>query len=244
MKAYTTRVGHGPFPTELTDAVGESLRKIGALLLCLSHAWYFDPPLTIPMLGHEFGTTTGRPRRCGWADLPMMRYVQMVNNFKYINLTKLDVLSELKEIKVAVNYRIDGKVVPSFPASLEDLSRVEVEYKTLPGWQCDISKARKLSDLPEALRRFDSFLSLSLSSPLTCENLENQCPKVRQVLGRRPSSAIQVDRRRCWSRGHDLALSIDDGILCVFLSCAVISNNKTKNKIYLCTSFVEQTNKH
>jgi len=111
-KAYTTRVGAGPFPTELTNEVGELMRK----------------------RGHEFGTTTGRPRRCGWLDLSLVRYTYMVNGYNSLNLTKLDILDTFKEIKVAVAYKLDGKLLDSLPGSLDDLARVEVVYETLKGW--------------------------------------------------------------------------------------------------------------
>lgn len=132
MKAYSTRVGSGPFPTELFDETGEELRRVG----------------------HEFGTTTGRPRRCGWMDIPMMKYVNDINGFDYINLTKVDVLDQLEEIKIATKYLIDGKEIPSMPSTLENLAKVTVEYITLPGWKTDISKCRTYSDLPVNTRNF------------------------------------------------------------------------------------------
>jgi len=102
VKAYTTRVGEGPFPTELKDQIGESLRKIGS----------------------EFGATTGRPRRCGWLDIPVLRYSTNINGYSSINITKLDVLSDLDEIKIGVNYKINGKVIDYMPANIEELSHV------------------------------------------------------------------------------------------------------------------------
>lgn len=125
-KAYTTRVGSGPFPTELTNELGHAIRE----------------------KGHEYGTTTGRPRRCGWLDTVVLRYSQMINRFNALNLTKLDVLSDLLEIKIAVSYSYQGKKLDSFPSHLEMLSHVEVEYETLPGWKCDISSITSFSDLP------------------------------------------------------------------------------------------------
>ena len=105
-KAYTTRVGEGPFPTELNDATGELMRK----------------------RGHEFGTTTGRPRRCGWLDLALVRYTHLVNGFTSLNLTKLDILDTFKDIKVAVAYKLNGRELDSLPGNLEDLAKVEVVY--------------------------------------------------------------------------------------------------------------------
>jgi len=128
-KAYVTRVGAGPFPTELTDDLGNKIREIGK----------------------EYGTTTGRPRRCGWIDMVALKYVSRINGFNYINLTKLDVLSTLKEVKIAVSYKHkSGKIYTNtYPSNLEALSECQVVYETFPGWQSDISKARKMEDLPE-----------------------------------------------------------------------------------------------
>jgi len=126
-KAYVTRVGAGPFPTELNNEIGEKMRSIG----------------------HEFGVTTGRPRRCGWLDIVALRYVCTINDFTYLNLTKLDVLSTLKEIKIATSYSVNGKkLTEGYPSTLDDLEKVTVEYETYPGWLSDISTARKMSDLP------------------------------------------------------------------------------------------------
>ncbi|CAI7793277.1 unnamed protein product [Closterium sp. NIES-54] len=126
-KAYTTRVGEGPYPTELFGELGEQLRKAG----------------------HEFGTTTGRPRRCGWLDIVALRYACQVNGFTALNLTKLDVLSGLPELQLGVGYRApDGSLLPAFPADLELLGQVEVEYETVPGWQEDITDVRTFEELP------------------------------------------------------------------------------------------------
>ncbi|CBQ68464.1 probable ADE12-adenylosuccinate synthetase [Sporisorium reilianum SRZ2] len=136
MKAYTTRVGMGPFPTELHEEIGHHLQEVGA----------------------EYGVTTGRRRRCGWLDLVMMRYSCLINGYTSLNLTKLDVLDQLKELKIAVGYVIDGKELPSFPADLEVLAKVEVQYKTLPGWQQDISKATTWEELPDNCRSYVEFI--------------------------------------------------------------------------------------
>lgn len=128
-KAYTTRVGSGPYPTELLDEAGENLRSAG----------------------HEYGTTTGRPRRCGWLDLVALKYSCQINGFSALNLTKLDVLSGLSRIRLGVAYKgPDGNVLPSFPADLDLLQKVEVIYEDLPGWQADISSVRRYEDLPSA----------------------------------------------------------------------------------------------
>lgn len=126
VKAYTTRVGAGPFPSELLDTLGEQIRE----------------------KGHEFGTTTGRPRRCGWLDIPVLKYTHMINDFTFLNVTKLDVLDELPEIRIATDYSYQGKPLSSFPSNLEVLSNVSVEYETMPGWKTDITKVRTFEELP------------------------------------------------------------------------------------------------
>ncbi|KAK4412981.1 Adenylosuccinate synthetase, chloroplastic [Sesamum alatum] len=133
VKAYTTRVGSGPFPTEILGEGGDLLRTAG----------------------QEFGTTTGRPRRCGWLDIVALRYSCMINGFSSLNLTKLDVLSELPEIQLGVSYKQNGGTpIQSFPADLCVLEQIQVEYETMPGWQCDISSIREYSDLPKAARNY------------------------------------------------------------------------------------------
>ena len=135
-KAYSTRVGNGPFPTELTDEIGETLREQGG----------------------EFGATTGRPRRCGWLDLVALRYTCMVNGFNELALTKLDVLSGMDELKVCTEYRYDGKTTRRFPSEPQNLSRVEPLYETLPGWTADISDVRHVADLPTAAQDYLAFI--------------------------------------------------------------------------------------
>jgi adenylosuccinate synthase len=143
-KAYTTRVGEGPFPTELKDPVGETIRKVG----------------------REFGTTTGRPRRCGWLDLVVLRYTCMINGTTEIALTKLDVLGGLRELKVATAYEIDGKKTADFPLDLPRLARAVPVCETLAGWGGDISRCRKISDLPPNARKYVQFLEKSLGIPV------------------------------------------------------------------------------
>jgi len=126
VKAYTTRVGEGPFPTELLDATGELIRATG----------------------REFGTTTGRPRRCGWLDVVVVRYSHDINGYTYLNLTKLDILSVLPQLSIGVEYVVDGKAIAHMPASLHELGRVEVRYETMPGWMSDISRCRSFAELP------------------------------------------------------------------------------------------------
>lgn len=133
VKAYTTRVGSGPFPTEILGKGGDLLR----------------------FAGQEFGTTTGRPRRCGWLDIVALKYCRQINGFSSLNLTKLDVLSDLSEIQLGVGYKqINGTQVQSFPSDLRTLEQIQVEYEVLPGWQTDISSIREYSKLPEAARKY------------------------------------------------------------------------------------------
>jgi len=134
VKAYCTRVGEGPFPTELNVLVGEG-----------EH---------LATVGHEFGTTTGRPRRCGWLDLPQLKYSITINGYTSINLTKLDVLSGLKEIPLGVAYKQNGEYLDTMPACLRNLKDVQVEYEVMPGWDEDISLCRKFEDLPENCKKY------------------------------------------------------------------------------------------
>jgi adenylosuccinate synthase len=145
VKAYTTRVGSGPFPTELFDEDGEKLRTIGG----------------------EIGVTTGRARRCGWYDAPIARYAVRVNGLTDFFLTKLDVLTGWKEIPVCVAYEIDGKRVEELPASQSDFHHAKPIYENLPGWTEDISGARKLSDLPKNAQDYIAFLEKISGAPMS-----------------------------------------------------------------------------
>lgn len=129
-----TRVGAGPFPTELFDADGEHMQTVG----------------------HEYGTTTGRKRRCGWLDAQMLRYTHAINGYDSINLTKLDVLTGMSVLKIGVAYMKDGKPLPSrsMPADLDDLAAVTVKYVEYPGWTEDISKCSAFDQLPEAAQTY------------------------------------------------------------------------------------------
>ncbi len=131
-KAYSTRVGGGPYPTELKDEVGEKLRQ----------------------LGHEFGATTGRPRRTGWADAVALRYAARVNGLDGLAITKLDVLTGFPEIKVAVAYRLGGKVVDEMPCDIDELSRCEPVYEALPGWSEKLDGVRAWGGLPQNARAY------------------------------------------------------------------------------------------
>jgi adenylosuccinate synthase len=127
VKAYTTRVGFGPFPTELKDELGEQLRKMGA----------------------EYGATTGRPRRCGWLDLVALKYSVMINGITEIALTKLDVLDSIEEIKLCTGYKIKEKIITSYPADCRTLEIIEPIYVTLPGWKKSLSRIKKFTELPQ-----------------------------------------------------------------------------------------------
>ncbi|MDW8328458.1 MAG: adenylosuccinate synthase [Candidatus Bipolaricaulota bacterium] len=144
-KAYTTRVGHGPFPTEIHGPLGEHLRQ----------------------QGHEFGTTTGRPRRCGWLDLVALRYVSKLNGFTELALTKLDVLSGLFEIPVATAYRYHGRTLYEFPAVCEMLHECEPIYERLPGWKEPLQGCQTFSDLPRAAQDYIRFIEDELNLPIS-----------------------------------------------------------------------------
>ena len=135
IKAYTSRVGRGPFPTELSDGptgIGETIRKIG----------------------REYGTVTGRPRRCGWLDLVAVRYAAMLGGVDEVTIMLLDVLSALDELKICTAYELDGQRITDFPGDAFLLERCKPIYETLPGWNTDISTVRKSSDLPTNARRY------------------------------------------------------------------------------------------
>jgi adenylosuccinate synthase len=135
-KAYTTRVGGGAFPTELEDAQGEHLRK----------------------RGNEFGTVTGRPRRCGWLDLPVLRTASMLNGLDEIAITKLDVLDEFDEIQVCVSYKVHGKSWNTFPAFAVAHNDYQPEYRTFPGWKTSTVGITSYDDLPRAARDYVQFI--------------------------------------------------------------------------------------
>jgi len=145
VKAYTTRVGSGPFPTELFDEDGEKLRSIGG----------------------EFGTTTGRSRRTGWYDALIARYAVRINGLTDFFLTKLDVLTGWEKIPVCVAYEIDGKRVEELPASQSEFHRAKPIYEYLPGWSDDISQARSMKELPENARAYVKFLEDVSNAPMS-----------------------------------------------------------------------------
>ncbi|MGA1194870.1 MAG: adenylosuccinate synthase [Candidatus Latescibacterota bacterium] len=132
VKAYTTRVGNGPFPTELNNEMGQRIRDIG----------------------HEYGATTGRPRRCGWLDVVILRLARRINGLSSMAVTRVDILDEIEEIKICTHYVRNGKRVDHFPSDLNVLAECEPVYETMPGWQTPTTHIRAYGDLPEKTRRY------------------------------------------------------------------------------------------
>lgn len=143
-KAYTTRVGGGPFPTELNDEVGAKIQKDG----------------------HEFGSTTGRSRRCGWLDLVALKYAIRINGITNLAMMKLDVLTGHEKVGVCTGYKIDGELVTEFPTTLADLEKIEPVIEYLPGWTQDISKIKTLSELPRPATNFIDYVGSQIGTPI------------------------------------------------------------------------------
>ena len=152
-KVYTTRVGAGPFPTELKDEIGDKLREIGM----------------------EYGATTGRPRRCGWLDLVQLRFAARINGFDALVLTKLDVLDHFEEIKVCVAYKYKDELLTDFPASSEKLSECEPVYETLKGWLEPTKQIRNYDELPERTKQFVDYISQQLGVPIGLISVGPRC---------------------------------------------------------------------
>ncbi len=148
-KAYTTRVGGGPFPTELEDSTGEYLREKGG----------------------EYGSTTGRPRRCGWLDLVVIRHAKQVNGLTSLVLTKLDVLSGLKKIKICTGYRLKGKIRQTVPATVEELEAVKPVYQEVPGWKEDLTGITRWRQMPSAAKKYVEKVQRLLELPITSVSL-------------------------------------------------------------------------
>lgn len=144
MKAYTTRVGNGPFPTELRDTMGDAIRQ----------------------KGNEFGTVSKRPRRCGWLDIPMLRYAARLNGVTSLAVTKLDVLTGISKLAMCTGYRYKGNILREFPAQISDLEGCKPVYETLAGWEEHISDARRRTDLPRQARGYLSFIEKQLNIPI------------------------------------------------------------------------------
>jgi adenylosuccinate synthase len=143
VKAYCTRVGSGPFPTELNDETGENLRKIG----------------------REFGATTGRPRRCGWLDIPALRYSVIINGVTQLIMTKPDVLSTFDSIKVCTHYKVNGEITDQIPYDVN--AKIEPVYKEFKGWNKDITDAKTIKDIPAELMEYISFIEKEVGAPVT-----------------------------------------------------------------------------
>jgi adenylosuccinate synthase len=143
-KSYITRVGEGPFPTELRDKTGDLLRK----------------------KGHEYGVTTGRPRRCGWFDVPIIRHAVRVNGLTELALTKLDILTGLKEIKICTSYYNDGKIIKEFPSDIELISDYEPVYESMEGWEEDITAVRDYKSLPDNAKKYIERLEELARTPI------------------------------------------------------------------------------
>lgn len=143
-KAYCTRVGSGPFPTELHDIDGENIRKEG----------------------NEFGSTTGRPRRCGWVDLPALKYAVMINGVTELSMMKADVLSVFEKIKVCTHYKINGELVEYLPYDITNLE-IEPIYEELEGWNCDLTELDSYDNAPQALKNYVTYLENALEVPIT-----------------------------------------------------------------------------
>ena len=143
-KAYTTRVGEGPFPTELTSALGQHLRE----------------------RGHEYGTLTGRPRRCGWFDAVAARYVRELNSIDYLLITKLDVLDDLEQLKICTGYRLNSNVIDYLPSSPTQLNDIEPVYETFEGWQEPTTECRTFADLPLAAQRYLKRIEELVGAPI------------------------------------------------------------------------------
>jgi adenylosuccinate synthase len=143
-KAYCTRVGSGPFPTELLDEVGEKIRQEG----------------------REFGSTTGRPRRCGWIDIPQLKYAIMINGVTELSMMKADVLSIFETIQICTHYKVNGNITDEFPFSICDNS-IEPIYEDVPGWNCDLTGLTSYKEAPEELKNYVNYLEKLLEVPIT-----------------------------------------------------------------------------
>jgi adenylosuccinate synthase len=164
-KAYTTRVGAGPFPTELDNEIGQFIRD----------------------RGHEYGTTTGRPRRCGWFDAVVASYSVAVGGIDSVAMMHLDTLTGLDELKVCTGYEIDGKKTAFFPANIDKLAKAKCVYQTLPGWKEDITQAVDFSQLPLSAQNYVVFLEKSIKMPITMIGVG---PNRRQTIFRKRARSV------------------------------------------------------
>jgi len=144
-KAYCTRVGGGPMPTELKDETGDAIRECG----------------------HEYGTTTGRPRRCGWFDAVAARLSTRINGFTSVAITRLDILDKLPKLKICTSYKLDGKTIDYFPASITSLEKCQPVYEELPGWETSTNDIRQFNKLPAKARRYITRLEELIGCPVS-----------------------------------------------------------------------------
>lgn len=159
-KAYTSRVGDGPFPTEQNNEIGDRIREIG----------------------HEYGTTTGRPRRVGWFDSVVVRHARRVSGITGLSLNSIDVLSGLKTVKICTAYKYQGEIIDYYPASLSVLNQCEAIYEELPGWEEDITQAHTLADLPENARRYVERVSELTGIPIAIFSVGRNRDQTNQVV--------------------------------------------------------------
>ncbi|MNE54177.1 Adenylosuccinate synthetase [compost metagenome] len=159
-KAYTTRVGDGPFPTELGDATGDYIRETG----------------------HEYGTVTGRPRRVGWFDSVVVRHARRVSGLTGLSLNSLDVLTGLETVKICTGYKYRGEIITHYPASLKMLAECEAVYEELPGWSEDITGAKTLEDLPETTRNYVKRVSELTGIPIAIFSVGRNRNQTNQIL--------------------------------------------------------------
>ena len=144
VKAYTTRVGEGPFTTELFDDVGQAIRD----------------------RGHEYGTVTGRPRRCGWLDLVILRFAARIGGITDFAVSRMDTLGGFDTVKICTGYELDGQVYDNYPASLKLLSRMKPIYREFEGWSSDLSAVRKFEDLPKGAQEYINFIEEQTGIPV------------------------------------------------------------------------------
>jgi adenylosuccinate synthase len=163
LKSYTTRVGEGPMPTELLDETGELIRQ----------------------RAHEYGTTTGRPRRCGWLDAVAARFSAQINGFTQVALTRLDILDTLPSLKICTHYKIDGNIVNYFPSISADLGRCEPIWEEVAGWQVPISEVTRFEELPPAARAYVNRVEELIACPISLISVgarREQVIRVRPLL--------------------------------------------------------------
>jgi adenylosuccinate synthase len=159
VKAYTTRVGSGPLPTEFDEAMGEHVRK----------------------LGNEFGATTGRPRRCGWFDAVVVRYAVRVNGLSALAVTKLDVLDTLEKVGLCTGYEVGGEMMEEFPGDIADLDGLKPRYEWFDGWRSSTSAARKLADLPAAARKYLDRIEALVECPIRYVSVGTRRDQILEV---------------------------------------------------------------